>query len=233
MQILSSYFYSVEERARSLIKKKLQSLELTSDSEDSGLEHYMEREEFNQLATHNYDIGVFYNKKFSRKLSKKILVKLWEISYFIEDENLRGMILSFVQENEKKFHIQNDPAISAEFASIVYFKLFFESKLRNQPQYLNNLIGNKYTLRDNTEHLTLFEIIKNLKLHYGIKMIAKAKKPQRHKGYRDHGSLSDETSRVIRREFLNDDQSFDLQLKKEIREKKEQDALEILKGFLQ
>jgi hypothetical protein len=193
----------------------------------------MSREEFDLLVTHNYDIGIFYNQKFAKKLSKKIVIKLWEISYFLPDENLRGMILSFVQDNEKKFHLQEDLAFAAEFSSEIYFKLALSDKLYKHPQYLFNLIGNKYTLKDNKQHLDIFEILKMLNLHYGIKKIPKAKKPQRHKGYRDHGSLSDETSRVIRNEYQSDYTNYELQEKLDLREKERQDTLDFIKGFLE
>lgn len=230
--LLSSRFYSVESQVRDRIRQRLQEMELTSDSEDSGLEHYMNREEFDQLATHNYDIGVFWNKKFAKKLTKKIVVKLMELSYFLESESLRGKILSFVTENEKKFHFNDDPAITAEFASKEYFLLVFQDKLWKSPQYLANLVGNSYTLNDNELHLDLFEILKALNLHYGIRKIAKAKKPQRHKGYRDHGSLSDETSRILKEEWRKDYSNFELQQKEEIRKKELEDTVEFLKGFL-
>jgi len=230
--ILSDSFYSVENRARCRINQRLQELELTSDSEDNGLEHYMSREEFDQLATHNYDIGVFWSRKFAKKLTKKIIVKLWEVSYFFDDEQLQGMILSFITENELKYHIQDDPAIAAEFASKIYFQLAFQDKLWKSPQYLSNIIENKYTLSNNEEHLDIFEILKNLNLHYGIRKIAKAKKPQRHKGYRDHGSLSDETSRVLKEEWKNDYSNYEIQQKEEESQKELEDTIEFIKGFL-
>lgn len=230
--LLSSRFYSVESQARDRIRQRIRELELTSDSEDNGLEHYMEREEFDLLATHNYDIGVTWNSKFAKKLSKKILIKLWEISYFLEDEELRGKILVFITEMSEKYHIQDDLAIAAEFASKEYFLLAFQDKLYKHPQYLNNLIGNRYTLKDNKEHLDIFEILKKLNLQYGIRRIAKAKKPQRHKGYRDHGSLSDETSRVLKEEWKSDQQNYDIQEKEEQRQKELEDTLEFIKGFL-
>ena len=230
--LLSQQLYSIEVRVREKIAAEFQRLELTSDSEDSGLEHYMSREEFDVLATHNYDIGVRYNTKFAKKLSKKIVYHLWELSYFFENENIRGMLLSFIEDNRKKFHIDDDLVISTEFESKEYFLLAISDKLWKHPHYFDNLTGNKYTLKDNKTHLTLFEILKALNLHYGISKIARPKKLQRHKGYRDHGSLSDETSRVTRNEWQSDQQNYAL-IEKELERKKiEEDTKEFIKGFL-
>lgn len=230
--ILSSSFYSIESRVRSHILQKLQESELTSDSEDHGLEHYMSKENDGNFELENYEIRLLWNRKFAKKLSKKVLLKLWEVSYFLDDERLRGKVVDFLSQNEKKYHLQNDLAYKAEFASKTYFILFLQEKLIEQPSYLFNVIGNKYTLKDNKSHLDVFEILSALNLRYSYRPKQKPKRTQRHKGYRDHGSLSDETSRVLREEWKNDYQNYELEEEKEKLRKEEEDLLDFIKGFL-
>lgn len=225
--------YLVEERVGKFISKKLDEIKLPSCSEDNGLEHYMNFEtKEDGLITHNFEIGVQWNYKFAKKLSKKIWIHLQELYYFLDDyQELKGYLSVFLAETSSKYHIDSDGAISA-LTDPYYYRVWIQQKLEKNPNYLFNVFGNKYTLKDNTSHLTLFEILQSLNLKFGYHRISPPKRYQRHKGYRDHGSLQDESTKA-RKAFKDDFTVQELQNKLEERRKEQADLADLIKGFLQ
>lgn len=229
---LSTHFYSIENRVRIKLTTQAAALKLASGSEDSGLEHYMAREVDGQLQSHLEEIGVVWNQRFARKLSKKVLIQLWDVVQFLDNSFIRGCLAEFLLTNERKYHLDQDVAFKARFESKAYHSLYLQEKLSLEQSYLDNICGNRYTLADNKTHLTLLEILQNLNFQIGVKKLGRPKKLQRHKGYRDHGSLPDESTKARRKGVSEDFNLTQLQLKKEQEEKELSDALELLKGWL-
>jgi hypothetical protein len=103
-----------------------------------------------------------------------------------------------------------------------------DSTLSRQESCRNcyRLINSKIPQRDNKR---LIDIILEIVTSANLVLISKArpKRLQRHKGYRDHGSLGSEFSKTQK------DQSRDwsLQLEEQKREKDQQDFLELLLGL--
>ena len=230
---LSSTYSSQEEKLRNYIIKFSETghEREQSASERYGLEHFLEKEVYGSLESHKTEIKVVGRKKVSKLLTKKILMALWDIAQFLDDKE-RALILQFILDNQQRFNIESDVSFKLRLSSKQIHVLYLQEQLERNQNFLINLVKNKYTLKDNESHWTILEILQELRLHYSVSRIPKAQKPQFKKGYRDHGSLADISTRARRLQNLEDINNLEAHLEKERREKEQNDLYLLILGSL-
>lgn len=189
-----------------------------------------------KLSTGKFDYELRTNYRLLKHLSADqkidlyIILRILRLSY-PENERLKLFLFDLEEIFKKKQIDQNDRYFYLSHLDDKYFELFiFDLFLtKKNLRFFARRIHQKIPEKDNQ---TILEILISW-LQSPIRMIfisrQKPKKLQRHKGYRDHGSLGSDYSKTRK------DQSTDWTVREEMleQEAREDTYLPLIKGFLE
>lgn len=177
-----------------------------------------------------YREGEYVLKWGRKKLPYRIIFALACLSWYFP-EDIRASIQFLILEERKRFnlcHEELDLVLQNKAQSILYLQE--KIHLKGWNWYFGSICTEKWSIRLKSGKnitISLWEILPR----YFYQMKKKPKPVQRHRGYRDHGTLGDLNVRARREEIQKDFSSLQAQLDYEAREKKHKGLIDLLKGW--
>lgn len=156
-------------------------------------------------------------KEFIYEIIRGISIEFPEVRYLLED--LRELYRKRGYQNDRYFYLES--LTDNQFSYELDTKLLPKTKSRR-------IYYRKLSSKFGRKQLTFDQILQEYFFTDFIELNRpKAKKVQRHKGYRDHGSLGSEFSKTLKQQSGD----WSIRESEEHKKKKEQDLLDFLHSF--